>query len=72
MELFAVAQCEKDSRTNIQINNDGSTQSKTTRYNAQNVLSGLLVCAEFDEQAVKQTISQTVINHVGKMVLSLL
>lgn len=35
-----------DSRTNTQINNDGSTQRKTTRYSSQNVLSGLLVCAE--------------------------
>lgn len=46
MELFVAAQFEKDSRTNIQTNNDGSTQRKTTRYSSQNVLSGLLVCAE--------------------------
>lgn len=46
MELFVAAQFEKDSRTNIQINSDGSTQRKTTRYSSQNVLSGLLVCAE--------------------------
>lgn len=46
MELFVAAQFEKDSRTNTQINSDGSTQRKTTRYNSQNVLSGLLVCAE--------------------------
>ncbi len=46
MELFIAAQFEKDSRTNIQTNNDGSTQRKTTRYSSQNVLSGLLVCAE--------------------------
>lgn len=46
MELFVAAQFEKDSRTNIQTNNDGSTKRKTTRYSSQNVLSGLLVCAE--------------------------
>ena len=46
MELFLAAQSEKDFRTNIQTNNDGSTQRKTTRYSSQNVLSGLLVCAE--------------------------
>lgn len=46
IELFIAAQFEKDSRTNIQINIDGSTQRKTTRYSSQNVLSGLLVCAE--------------------------
>lgn len=46
MQLFIAARFEKKSRSNIQINNDGSTQRKTTRYNSQNVLSGLLVCAE--------------------------
>ena len=46
IELFVAAQFEKDSRTNLQTNSDGSTQRKTTRYNSQNVLSGLLVCAE--------------------------
>ena len=46
MELFVAAQFEKNSRANTQINNDGSTQRKTTRYSSQNVLSGLLVCAE--------------------------
>ncbi|WP_418971953.1 recombinase zinc beta ribbon domain-containing protein [Allofournierella sp.] len=46
MELFVAAQIEKDSRTNIHINSDGSTPRKTTRYSSQNVLSGLLVCAE--------------------------
>ena len=46
MELFLAAQFEKDSRTNTQIISDGSTQRKTTRYSSQNVLSGLLVCAE--------------------------
>lgn len=39
-------QFEKGSRTNTQINGDDSTQRKTTRYSSQNVLSGLLVCAE--------------------------
>lgn len=46
IELFIAAQFEKDSRSNIQINIDGSVQRKTTRYSSQNVLSGLLVCAE--------------------------
>mgnify|MGYP002408997184 CR=1 FL=1 len=46
MELFVAAQFEKDSRTNTQMNSDGSTQRKTTRYSSKNVLSGLLVCAE--------------------------
>ena len=46
MELFLAAQFEKASRTNIQTNEDGSTQRKTTRYSSQNILSGLLVCAE--------------------------
>ena len=46
MELFVATQFEKDSRTNTQMNSDGSTQRKTTRYSSQNVLSGLLVCAE--------------------------
>lgn len=46
MELFVAVQFEKGSRTNTQINSDGSTQRKTTRYSSQNVLSGLLVCAE--------------------------
>ena len=46
MELFVATQFEKDFRTNIQTNNDGSTQRKATRYSSQNVLSGLLVCAE--------------------------
>lgn len=46
MTLFVAAQFEKDSRTNTQINSDGSTQKKTTRYSSQNVLSGLLVCAK--------------------------
>lgn len=46
MELFVAVQFEKNSRTNIQRNNDGSAQRKTTRYSSQNILSGLLVCAE--------------------------
>lgn len=46
MELFVAVQFEKDSRTNIQKDNDGSAQRKTTRYSSQNILSGLLVCAE--------------------------
>ena len=46
MELFVAAQFEIDSRTNIQTNDDGFTQRKSTRYSSQNILSGLLVCAE--------------------------
>ena len=46
MELFVAAQFEKDSRSNTQINSDGSTQRKAARYSSQNVLSGLLICAE--------------------------
>lgn len=46
MDLFVATQFEKDSRNNTQINSDGSTQRKATRYSSQNVLSGLLVCAE--------------------------
>ncbi|MHB8170211.1 MAG: recombinase zinc ribbon domain-containing protein, partial [Thermincolia bacterium] len=32
--------------SNQELNNDGSTQRKATRYNSKNVLSGLLVCTE--------------------------
>ncbi|MEG2013480.1 MAG: zinc ribbon domain-containing protein, partial [Anaerovoracaceae bacterium] len=46
MELFVATQFEKDSRTNTQMNSDGSTQRKTTPYSSQNILSGLLICAE--------------------------
>ena len=46
MELFIAVQFEKGSRSNTQVNSEGSLQRKTTRYNSQNVLSGLLVCAE--------------------------
>lgn len=46
MELFVAVQFEKDSRTNVQTNEDGSMQRKATRYSSQNVLSGLLVCAK--------------------------
>lgn len=46
MELFVAVQFEKNSRSNTQVNSEGSLQRKTTRYNSQNVLSGLLVCAE--------------------------
>ena len=35
MEVFVAAQFEKEFRTNIQLNNDGSTQRKTTRYSSQ-------------------------------------
>lgn len=46
IELFVATQFEKGSRTNTQINSDGFMQRKTIRYSSQNVLSGLLVCAE--------------------------
>jgi len=46
LELCIAAQFEKESRSNIQTNSDGAIQRKATRYNSQNVLSGLLVCAE--------------------------
>ena len=46
MELFVAVQFEKGSRSNTQVNSEGSLQRKATRYNSQNVLSGLLVCAE--------------------------
>ncbi len=46
MELFVAVQFERDSRSNTQVNSEGSLQRKATRYNSQNVLSGLLVCAE--------------------------
>ncbi len=46
MELFVAVQFEKNSRSNTQVNSEGSLQRKATRYNSQNVLSGLLVCAE--------------------------
>ena len=41
-DYFAV-QVEKGNRSNI---DEGNNQRKTTRYSSQNVLSGLLVCAE--------------------------
>ena len=46
LEQYTEVQFEKASRSNQQLNNDGTTQRKATRYNSQNVLSGLLVCAE--------------------------
>ncbi|MBA1334642.1 MAG: Recombinase [Firmicutes bacterium] len=46
LELYTEVQFEKAARSNQQLNNDGTTQRKATRYNSQNVLSGLLVCAE--------------------------
>lgn len=44
-ELFLKAQNEKIARSNQELGEDGM-QRKATRYNSQNVLSGLLVCAE--------------------------
>lgn len=46
LEQYTEVQFEKASRSNQQLNNDGTMQRKATRYNSQNVLSGLLVCAE--------------------------
>jgi len=46
LELYTAVQFEKAARSNQELNNDGSTQRKATRYNSKNVLSGLLVCAE--------------------------
>ena len=46
LDLYTEVQFEKAARSNQQLNNDGTTQRKATRYNSQNVLSGLLVCAE--------------------------
>lgn len=46
LEQYTAVQFEKEARSNQELNNDGSTQRKATRYNSKNVLSGLLVCAE--------------------------
>lgn len=46
LELYTAVQFEKTARSNQELNNDGSTQRKATRYNSKNVLSGLLVCSE--------------------------
>jgi hypothetical protein len=46
LELYTAVQFEKAARSNQELNNDGSTQRKATRYNSKNVLSGLLVCSE--------------------------
>jgi len=45
LEQYTDVQFEKAARSNQQLNNDGTTQRKAARYNFQNVLSGLLVCA---------------------------
>lgn len=45
-ELYTAVQFEKAARSNQELHNNGSTQRKATRYNSQNILSGLLVCAE--------------------------
>jgi hypothetical protein len=45
LELYTAVQFEKAARSNQELNNDGSTQRKATRYNSKNVLSGLLVCS---------------------------
>ncbi len=37
---------ERSKRSNVKLNNDGTIQRKSTRYNSDNVLSGLLVCEE--------------------------
>lgn len=46
LEQYTAVQFEKEARSNQEINSDGSTQRKATRYNSKNVLSGLLVCSE--------------------------
>ncbi|ACV64582.1 Recombinase [Desulfofarcimen acetoxidans DSM 771] len=46
LELYTAVQFEKAARSNQELRNNGSTQRKATRYNSQNVLSGLLICAE--------------------------
>jgi hypothetical protein len=46
LELYTAVQFEKVARSNQELNNDGRTQRKATRYNSRNVLSGLLVCSE--------------------------
>jgi len=46
LELYTAVQFEKAARSNQELNNDGSTRRKATRYNSKNVLSGLLVCSE--------------------------
>lgn len=46
LELYTAVQFEKAARSNQELNNNGSTQRKATRYNSKNVLSGLLVCSE--------------------------
>lgn len=46
LELYTTVQFEKATHSNQELNNDGSTQRKATRYNSMNVLSGLLVCSE--------------------------
>lgn len=45
-EQYTAVQFEKAARSNQELNKDGSTQRKATRYNSKNVLSGLLICAE--------------------------
>ena len=46
LEQYTAVQFEKEARSNQEINSDGSTQRKATRYNSKNVLSGLLVCSK--------------------------
>lgn len=46
LELYTAVQFEKAARSNQELNNNGSTQRKATRYNSRNILSGLLVCLE--------------------------
>lgn len=45
-ELFQNVINERNKRSNVKLNNDGTIQRKSTRYNSDNVLSGLLVCEE--------------------------
>ncbi len=45
-ETFQAVLDERNRRSNQVINGNGDIERKTTRYNSQNVLSGLLVCGE--------------------------
>lgn len=46
LEQYTAVQFEKAERSNQEVNNDGTTKRKATRYHSLNGLGGLLVCAE--------------------------
>lgn len=46
IEQYTAVQFEKAARSNQEVNDDGTTKRKATRYHSPNGLSGLLVCAE--------------------------